>query len=261
MPLDYVPVRVTRLVRTRTATGGHINAESELAGSPFLARVYRVASKSVERDEAQPATATVDKLRRLSVLDPACPISVGDMAYLPLPGGIFERAKALLVRAYADRTQYDLETGAEGDAPPAVGGTTVQLQAELDALTAQFTAQNTQIAAQTAQITDLTTMFHLLKTGTYTQAATLTASTTLAKAAQSTTYPIDTTAGAVVITLPASTGDGTDYEFIRIAGTNPVTFVVNAADTCPLPLVNTTLNAIGETQSFREMAGHIMEAH
>ena len=260
MPLAPVPVRVVRLVKTRTATAGYTTAEADLAGSPFTARVYRAPSATVNRDEAAPATATVDGLRRLSVLDPACPIRIGDVAYLPLPDGTAERAKVLLVRRYADRLQCDLETGAEGDVAPGVGGATSSLppsasaQAQIDALTAQ-------LGQVSSELGDLTVAFHLAKTGQYTPATTITASTTLTKPTGNTTYPIDTTSGAVVITLYASTGDGTDLEFVRVAGTNPVTFVLNAADTCPLPLVNTILANIGETQSFREVPNHVMEAH
>ena len=262
MPLEYVLARVVRLSSGVSATFGLTKPqEAYLAGSPFLARVYRVPQTTVGRDEAQPGTATLDEMQRMSILDPTCSIQVNDIAYLPLPNGTTQRAKIIRCRRYADRVQYDLETGAEGDTPVGAGGLStlpppVSTQSQIDALQ----AQNDTMAAQ---LGDLSTMFHLLKTGTYTPATTITASTTLTKPAQSTTYPVDTTSGAVVITLYASTGDGTDLEFVRVAGTNPVTFVLNSTtpDTCPLPLVNTALNNIGETQSFREVPGHIMEAH
>lgn len=118
MPLESVAVRVVRPVRTRTATAGKTTTEAEIDGSPFLARVYRVAETAVDRDEAAPATATLDRMQRLSVPDPACPIRVGDIALLPQPGGGTRRAKVLRPRPYGGRVQYDLELGVEGDAPP-----------------------------------------------------------------------------------------------------------------------------------------------
>lgn len=122
MPLEYVPVHVIRLIGGVSPTFGKTKpVETEIAGSPFLARVYRVSQTTVQRDEAQPGTATVDQMQRLSVLDPACPIEVNDIAYLPEADGSYTRAKVIRVRPYGDRCQYDLETGAEGTGfPPGV---------------------------------------------------------------------------------------------------------------------------------------------
>ena len=251
MPLTPVKVAVVRKVRTHLGGGDYSEAEAQIAGSPFLATVYRTSQKTDTNDEAAPGTAPLDEMQRLSVRDPACPIQVNDVALLPLPGGSVQRAKVVRPRRYGDRVQYDLETGAEGDGPP---------QGALSTLPPSLTAQ-AQLDALTAQIGELILAQHLAKTGQYTPATTITASTTLTKPAGNTTYPVDTTSGAVVITLYASTGDGTDLEFVRVAGTNAVTFVLNAADTCPLPLVNTILANVGETQSFREVPNHVMEAH
>ena len=115
MPLEYVPVRVVRPGGTVSATfGKSAPFETEIAGSPFMARVYRVSQTTVERDEAQAGTATVDQMQRLSVLDPTCPIQVNDIALLPRADGSFTRAKVIRPRPYSDRIQYDLEIGAEG---------------------------------------------------------------------------------------------------------------------------------------------------
>jgi hypothetical protein len=132
-----------------------------------------------------------------------------------------------------------------------------------------------QINSNAAGLTALTTQVGALNTlAQHIQAAAaqqkysdfgsiITASRVLTKPAQNTSYRIDTTTAAVVITLYASTGDETDNEFLRVAGTNPVTFVLDttAPDTCPLPLINTVLANTGETQSFRELPLHVMEAH
>lgn len=114
MSLDFVRVKIVRLVFSVSATGGLSGPlESELAGSPFLARVYRAPQSSVLRDEAQAGTATLDEMRRISIFDPACPADIGNIAYLPRPGGPATRAKVMRPRRYSDRVQYDLETGAE----------------------------------------------------------------------------------------------------------------------------------------------------
>lgn len=118
MPLNYALVHVARPVSTPSPTFGLTKPVlTEIAGSPFLARVYRVPQTTVQRDEAQPGTATVDQMQRLSVLDPLCGVQVGDIAFLPRADGSFARAKVIRIRFYSDRIQYDLETGAEGSGP------------------------------------------------------------------------------------------------------------------------------------------------
>lgn len=262
MPLKPVTVAVVRAVKTHLGGGDYAEVECPLAGSPFTGRVYRTLQKTTTDDEAAPGIAPLDEMQRLSILDPACPVQVNDTCLLPLPSGSVQRAKVVRVRRYGDRCQYDLETGAEGDAsaasalgpalPPAVS-----VQAQLDQKQAQLDALSAEIGAlQMAE--------HLLKSGNYAPyAATITASLTIAKPAQNTTYLIDTTGGPVAITLYASTGDETDNEFVRIKGNNAVTFILDptAPDTCPLPLASCALNNVGESQSFREQAGHVMEAH
>lgn len=119
MPLKLVPVIVVRLAGQVTPTFGKTKpVETQITGSPFPGRVYRTAQKSFLPDEAQPGTATVDEQRRLSVADPACPIRVNDIAFLPEANGTFTRAKVIRCRPYGDRCQYDLEIGAEGSGPP-----------------------------------------------------------------------------------------------------------------------------------------------
>lgn len=124
-----------------------------------------------------------------------------------------------------------------------------------------------QLNAILSKIEDLQTMAQHIQGATkYLPFGTIiTASRVITKPAQNTSYEIDTTSATapVVITLYASTGDQTDNEFVRIAGTQPVQFVLDttAPDTCPLPLVNTYLTNTGESQSFREQPNHIMEAH
>jgi hypothetical protein len=114
MPLNYVLVRVVRLVFAVSPTFG-LSAliEEDVPGSPFSARVYRVAQTTVTRDDDQSGTATLDEMQRMSILDPACPIQVNDIAFLPRATGTFTRAKVMRPRPYSDRTQYDLETGVE----------------------------------------------------------------------------------------------------------------------------------------------------
>lgn len=121
MPLDPVPVVIVRAARTHIGGGDYAEVEKPLAGSPFLARVYRAAQSSALRDEAAPGTATLDEMQRLSIADPACPVQVGDIAYLPRLNGSYTRARIVRLRFYSDRMQYDLETGAEGKSAPPPG--------------------------------------------------------------------------------------------------------------------------------------------
>ncbi|BDI27991.1 hypothetical protein CCAX7_000420 [Capsulimonas corticalis] len=117
MPLDPIAVRILRASRSRTPTGGKtVNAEADIPGSPFSARVYRVAQVTVNRDEAEPGIATQDQMRRLSILDPAAGVRKNDIALIPSDDdpSVTERAKVLRVRRYSDRVQCDLETGVDG---------------------------------------------------------------------------------------------------------------------------------------------------
>ncbi len=226
MPLDYVPVRVVRLVRTRTAAAGKTTAEAELPGSPFLARVYRVSQSSVDRDEGQPAVATLDQMQRLSVLDPACEIRVGDIAFLPQPDGTTQRAKVLRPRRYGIRTQYDLETGADGDAPlPAPGQLPVlpptpSAQAQIDALTAQLAAQQTQIG-------DLIMAASLPQPVQPDPVVVLTTTATLTRPSQSTVREIKPTANMTATLYPA-TGSGIVEKF-DVSALGSFTFAVALA--------------------------------
>lgn len=142
MPLDYVPVVVVRSQRVHLGGGDYDETEGQVPGSPFLARVYRAAQNQFDRDEAASGNASVDRMPRLSVRDPLCPIREGDVALLPQPGGGTRRASVLLVRPYGDRIQCDLEMGAEGDAAGAPGPLLTPpsptAQAQIDALTTQL---------------------------------------------------------------------------------------------------------------------------
>jgi hypothetical protein len=108
-------IKIVRSVRTRTATGGYTQVEAPIPGSPFPARVFRVSQTTISRDEAQPATATLDVMRRLSILNPSAAVQVNDIAYIPSDSapGAMERAKIIRLRRYSDRVQCDLETGVE----------------------------------------------------------------------------------------------------------------------------------------------------
>ena len=212
MPLDYVPVTVARPVSTVSATfGGSAPTLMQLAGSPFLARVYRVAQTTVGRDEAQPGTATLDEMQRLSVMDPACPIQVNDIAFLPQADGSTRRAKVLRVRRYADRTQYDLETGAEGDAPAGPGALSTLpppagVQAQIDALTQQFTTLQTQLASTQTQLGTLQVSFsNYQPSGVEPVVPVTAAAVTLAMPTVDTVYEVKPSANQV-ITLPPAPG-------------------------------------------------------
>ncbi len=154
MPLDYIRVVAVRSEKTHLGGGDYAETEGQIPGSPFLARVYRDAQKVFDRDEAGSGNASVDRMPRLSVKDAACPVREGDVWLVPQPGGGTRRASVLLARRYSDRTQYDLEMGAEGDAgasnsgavpgplgsPPAPAA-----QTQIDALTAQLTRLETDL--------------------------------------------------------------------------------------------------------------------
>lgn len=249
MPLDYVRLKIVRLVSVVTATGGlSAPLESELAGSPFLARVYRAAQSSVLRDEAQAGTATLDEMRRVSILNPACPAEVGDIAYLPRPDGTTTRAKIMRPRRYTDRVQYDLETGAEGD------GSTIS--AAGNPLPPSASAQS-QIDALTLQIGILQMSFtNAFKYTGKKTLVTLSATATLTKPTVPTDYVVDCTAAPVVVTLWPSTGDGTDYRFYKSAGAaaNTASFALNAGDTSITTLANAVLTNIGDEQGWEETA-------
>lgn len=84
----------------------------------------------------------------------------------------------------------------------------------------------------------------------------LTATTTLTKPTQNTTYLVDTSAATVpvVITLYPSTGDNSKVEFIRTAGAQPVQFALAGSDSSPSILSNAALNNIGDVQPWAEYA-------
>jgi len=108
MSLNVVNVPVRRLARVPTSTGGYTEAQNAIEGSPFPARCYRKPELTIPRDEANPGIATVDPMRAVSFLSPAPAVLVNDLVLLP--DGVV--GKIVRVRAYDDRTQCDLETGA-----------------------------------------------------------------------------------------------------------------------------------------------------
>lgn len=221
MPLALVLIVVVRAVKTYLGGGDYAEAEAQVPGSPFLARVYRAAQSSVGRDEAAEGTATLDEMQRLSVMNPACPLAVGDIAFLPRADGTFTRAKVVRLRFYSDRVQCDLETGAEGTAlpenlPMLTSAEQQALQAQIDALT-----QQNQSFAQ--QLGDLTMSFKNgpVYSGKF-PTQSLTATGAITKPAQSTTFQVNSSS-PVIVTLYPSTGDNTEVEFINL-GAGLVTF-------------------------------------
>ena len=114
MSLKLISVHILRASKTRTATGGKLpGALTDIAGSPFSARVYRASQTTVQRDEAAAGVATDDQMRRLSIMDPAAAVQIGDIAVVPADANpsTTEHARVLRVRRYGDRVQCDLETG------------------------------------------------------------------------------------------------------------------------------------------------------
>lgn len=113
MSLQLVSVRVVTQTRTRDGGAGYTpGPDVDIAGSPFLARVYRVPQKEVREDDAAPGTTTVDRTQRLSIYNPAAPVAEDCIALLPRLDGSVQRAKVVRPRYYDDRIQCDLETGA-----------------------------------------------------------------------------------------------------------------------------------------------------
>ncbi len=197
MPLKPVPVAALRTVKTHLGGGDYAEADFPLAGSPFTGRVYRTLQKTTTDNESGPGIAPLDEMQRLSIMDPACPIQVNDICLLPLPSGAVQRAKAVRVRRYSDRCQYDLETGAEGDSaatsalgpalPPAVS-----VQAQLDALTQELSTLQMAFSLSGPQ-TDPIVVFS--------------ATATLTRPTQSTVREVKPAANAVA-TLYTATGSG-----------------------------------------------------
>ncbi len=113
MPFVLVSVPIVRSKATTKTATGYSGAAAAVPGSPFQARVYRVAQVAVNRDEAAAGSTTVDATRRIAIYDPACPVKAGDIATLPEADGTTTQAKVLRKRSYTKSVQYDLETGAE----------------------------------------------------------------------------------------------------------------------------------------------------
>ena len=109
MPRSIVSVAITRDAKTRTATAGYTIVPGAIAGSPFLCRVFRKPQTTVDRDEAAPATATIDQMIVLSILDTTAAVKINDLA--TLPDG--SKGKIIRIRRYARTLQCDLETGVE----------------------------------------------------------------------------------------------------------------------------------------------------
>ena len=89
----------------------------------------------------------------------------------------------------------------------------------------------------------------------------ITTSQTIVKPSKSTVFQVDSTGGAITVTLYPATGDSTDLLFVLMAGTNHVTFALSGGDTCPLPLTSATITTTGGTQSFMEILTHVWIAH
>lgn len=115
MSLATVSILIMRPSRALTETLGVAITEAAVAGSPFAGRVYRVQQTTSTRDEAKPGAATIDAMRRISLLNPDADVRKGDIAYLASDDdpSATERALIVRVRRYADRVQCDVETGAE----------------------------------------------------------------------------------------------------------------------------------------------------
>ena len=102
---------------------------------------------------------------------------------------------------------------------------------------------------------------HVLAGAKYAVGAPITATITVSAPTNSTSFGVNNSAAAV-ITLPIATGSGVDLEFIKTGGAGfAASFALNAADTSPGALANTTLAAVGDVQAFRDIAANVWEAH
>lgn len=210
MPLSFVRVIVVRSVKTHLGGGDYAEADCPLAGSPFTGRVYRTLQKTTTDDEAGPGIAPLDEMQRLSIMDPGCPIQVNDICLLPLPNVSVQRAKVVRVRRYGDRTQFDLETGAEGDAllASAIGPAlppTVSVQAQLD-------QKQAQLDALTQELSTLQMAFSLPAQAQPDPIALFTTTGTLTRPTTNTVREVKPTANAVA-TLYTATGSGIAENF------------------------------------------------
>ena len=112
MPRDIVKVNIIRPTRSPTATGGKVVSTVPIPNSPadgWDCRLYRVPEITVHRDEGKTGIATIDNVRRISILDLTAPVQINDL--VQMPDGT--NAKILRVRKYTRTLQCDLETGAE----------------------------------------------------------------------------------------------------------------------------------------------------